>query len=509
MVAVSTMLILRPGMLTPAAELEDDSSDEEPETKDPVQRPPVQEEAPEPSEDGSELSEEEAESKPANAAQAEGGLVKKSLKKRWFEKLLEGRREVGGCGGMVLRFDDEETEKAWVQDSLPKNMQRGAALMAGMSVGLCLHRLVFFSELLACPQMHRANNWIYDIVFAAGLLLALGGAMALTWLRPPVRRDLALQLVLGYWGLMVFFGGAFILTSVPPLCPSCLELEETVAACPAILQVPASKLDCTLQGHTACQIFMLFLLSLPFALPQLYHQPIALLWLVFYVASSIGYEMVFDDPPDNSHHSDVVFHCCLLLLSLTVGFSKKFYLEKSMRRQFIGALQQRRAMAQLYAMFRDMVPEYVIPKMLNQSAANPIADPIPTVTVLFVLIADFNQYTRKMTPKALLNFLNKYFRKMDDICRANGVTKIETVAEEYVACVGVSPADREKTHEELLKRLIKASHGILALQHLSKKHAVKFKMGMHTGEIVAGVIGEKLPRFRLFGDTINTAEPAR
>lgn len=57
--------------------------------------------------------------------------------------------------------------------------------------------------------------------------------------------------------------------------------------------------------------------------------------------------------------------------------------------------------AMRYAMFRDMVPEYVIPKMLNQSAANPIADPIPTVTVLFVLIADFNQYTRTMVHKVL------------------------------------------------------------------------------------------------------------
>ena len=63
--------------------------------------------------------------------------------------------------------------------------------------------------------------------------------------------------------------------------------------------------------------------------------------------------------------------------------------------------------AMRYAMFRDMVPEYVIPKMLNQSAANPIADPIPTVTVLFVLIADFNQYTRTMVHK-VLNILQEW-----------------------------------------------------------------------------------------------------
>lgn len=112
-----------------------------------------------------------------------------------------------------------------------------------------------------------------------------------------------------------------------------------------------------------------------------------------------------------------------------------------------------------YAMFKEMVPEYVVKRMLEST--KPINDPCPTVTVLFVLIDSFNEYTRRgltfkmlllmrtMGPGELLQFLNEYFRRMvsgavsheslpakDDICRRNSVTKIETVAEEYVACVG-------------------------------------------------------------------------
>ncbi|CAE7843096.1 gcy-22 [Symbiodinium microadriaticum] len=100
----------------------------------------------------------------------------------------------------------------------------------------------------------------------------------------------------------------------------------------------------------------------------------------------------------------------------------------------------------------------------------------------------------------------------DDICRKHKVTKIETVAEEYVACVGVTPSDQEvnndpgRGHSVLLDGLLKASEEILALQEkVVQGDKVKFKMGLHTGDIVAGVIGSKLPRFRLFGNTINTA----
>eukprot|EP00419_Tripos_fusus_P045349 CAMPEP_0172840276 /NCGR_PEP_ID=MMETSP1075-20121228/29193_1 /TAXON_ID=2916 /ORGANISM="Ceratium fusus, Strain PA161109" /LENGTH=347 /DNA_ID=CAMNT_0013684081 /DNA_START=244 /DNA_END=1284 /DNA_ORIENTATION=+ len=136
-----------------------------------------------------------------------------------------------------------------------------------------------------------------------------------------------------------------------------------------------------------------------------------------------------------------------------------------------------------------------------------IANEIDRVSILFVLITDIERLVppESSPPCDLLKFLNDQFTQMDMICAAHGVTKIETVAEEYVAAVGVLPDDIEQDkagrHVCLLERLLKAAGEIMREQ----TEEVKYKMGIHTGPIFAGVIGGKLPRYRLFGDTINTA----
>ncbi|CAJ1355217.1 unnamed protein product [Effrenium voratum] len=132
---------------------------------------------------------------------------------------------------------------------------------------------------------------------------------------------------------------------------------------------------------------------------------------------------------------------------------------------------------------------------------------VKRASILFVMFVDFDQTARR--PAELLEYLNSYFTNFDRTCAKHEVTKIETVGEEYVCAVGVIPRDIEADealgHGVILHRLIKAATEILQVQRDAESEEVKLKMGIHTGPVVAGVIGQKLPRFRLFGDTINTA----
>jgi class 3 adenylate cyclase len=151
-----------------------------------------------------------------------------------------------------------------------------------------------------------------------------------------------------------------------------------------------------------------------------------------------------------------------------------------------------------------MLPGHVILDMLMNK---PIAESIDKVTILLIVIEDFDAIVREKSPELLLRFLNQQFTKFDEICKHYGVTKIETVGEEYVCCVGVTPTEIEdcqknpKEHSVAVGKLFRAANAILQQQ----TESVKFKMGAHTGPVVAGVIAQKLPRYRLFGDTINTA----
>jgi class 3 adenylate cyclase len=144
-----------------------------------------------------------------------------------------------------------------------------------------------------------------------------------------------------------------------------------------------------------------------------------------------------------------------------------------------------------------------------KSPGTVIAEHLNRASILFIVFDDFSQLARKASPSQLFSFLNRSFTKFDKICAAQEVTKVETVGEEYVCGVGISPEDRHKDdilgHKDILGRLLRAAYEIHMLQYLPQRDSMMLKMGIHTGPVVAGVVGQKLPRFRLFGDTMNTA----
>lgn len=206
--------------------------------------------------------------------------------------------------------------------------------------------------------------------------------------------------------------------------------------------------------------------------------------------------------------------CCaigmrLILLSVchVIASRRKRRLEDSDKGRFFYHVQEAAQTKAMFHVLADMVPKFTIVPLMTRAPGEVYAKPANCVSVLFIMLEDFNQKVRSPTwpPQALLEFLNQIFANWDTICNEEKVMKIETIGEEYVCAVGVDPEEQKmekKTgHAQLLQRLVNAAIEILRGQTAE----IKIKMGIHTGNLFTGVIGLKLPRFRLFGDTMNTA----
>lgn len=407
---------------------------------------------------------------------------------------------------------DEELEQMWMQHSVKRNLGMGARTLLVIGAAMMGLRLVVES------QKTRNNEWNKDYsgwslcFFISGewLFYVVSITMLVQFLRQSASKRQSTQWI--YWAAVVTDSVYLIAVFVPPYGSLCDEYFQRVADVYDMAVenktretkrrlVEAYELDCTIMGSTGMLTLMSWFLITPRIIPM--RKQMKALW-VYIFAVILGYLLWYSYMFESRiYYSAVDMVVALALFStvMLVARTKKYFMEKGAKSKFLLDQEQQDVLEKTYNILRGMLPAHVVvPKMRDPDGL--IAESVGCASVLFIMVVDFNNYTRNKKPTEVLLFLNQLFTDIDQICKANRVTKIETVAEEYVAAVGVSPEDQREDHGPVLGRLVSMALRILATV---QQEGVQLKMGVHTGPLVAGVIGRKLPRFRLFGDTINTA----
>ncbi|NEQ97626.1 MAG: HAMP domain-containing protein [Cyanothece sp. SIO2G6] len=149
----------------------------------------------------------------------------------------------------------------------------------------------------------------------------------------------------------------------------------------------------------------------------------------------------------------------------------------------------------------NILPQEIAHRLKN--APGTIADNFDEVTVLFADIVGFTQLSSKTEPSETVEFLNDIFSLFDELSEHYGLEKIKTIGDAYMVAGGL-PNPR-------LDHLEATADMALAMQkritELKSPHSqpVSLRIGIHSGPVVAGVIGTKKFIYDLWGDTVNVA----
>ncbi|WP_204105869.1 MULTISPECIES: adenylate/guanylate cyclase domain-containing protein [Spirulina sp. CCY15215] len=148
----------------------------------------------------------------------------------------------------------------------------------------------------------------------------------------------------------------------------------------------------------------------------------------------------------------------------------------------------------------------ILPRAIAEQLKNKpelIAEKYENVTILFADLVDFTRFSSQVSPQEVVSFLNDVFSCFDRLSDLYQMEKIKTVGDAYMAVAGL-PKPLENPAENAANLALAM---LEAMEKLNAKNAYQFdlRIGLNSGDAIAGVIGEKKFVYDIWGDAVNTA----
>ncbi len=376
----------------------------------------------------------------------------------------DGPERYGGDGldfdrdRLTLRFENRELERAFQLDL-------GSRLILQLRLGLLLAVGLWITSGLLLIVIYAIDPVTMALAVSVPIAIVLGGIAMM----PRFQSWDAQQIVNGVINLSGGLSMIFISTRIAPVP----ELLGTVLILNSIFAFSVVRIG--------------FVVGLAAGLPVLIWLG-ALAWIGTY--SEIGWFTVF-----------------LVASGLGAAAFGAYMLESSSRARFLqrqDLADQGEALAVEKAksdrLLHTMLPASIADRLREEEK---VADAIQDATVIFADLVGFTSIGQDLAPTELVDVLNRLFGRFDELAEHHGLEKIKTIGDGYMAVAGVPLAV-----DDHADRAVRFALDILPVTEelaVELKLPLRLRVGIHSGPLVAGVIGKDKLAYDLWGDTVNVA----
>jgi class 3 adenylate cyclase len=169
----------------------------------------------------------------------------------------------------------------------------------------------------------------------------------------------------------------------------------------------------------------------------------------------------------------------------------------------LGARREFRARNRVEELLHSMLPADIVARI--QSGETHIADLHSEVSIVFSDLVGFTELSRRMGASELVRVLNRLFSEFDRAAEQHGMHKIKTIGDAYMAVGGVVGSDGDKSPALCAADFACSLHTIAERLSEELGIALRVRVGLHVGPVVAGVIGTSRPAFDCWGEAVNLA----
>lgn len=190
------------------------------------------------------------------------------------------------------------------------------------------------------------------------------------------------------------------------------------------------------------------------------------------------------------------FNSAILKARINSSLSRKQW--RDFERSYLGKVVDGEAKSD--QLISSLLPREIAARLKNGESL--IADNYELASVLFLDLVGFTAWTREKSASMVVEMLNSVFSDLDKLVAAHTVEKIKTIGDAYMVASGLGTDEESQSdHTHALANFALAARDLIAHSGLD----LTARIGIHSGPLVAGVIGSDKPVYDVWGDTVNVA----